>query len=107
MANIRELSDAGPDGTRLGQSSTDKVAFYGATPAVRPATSAAVVVSTAITGPSATAAATSTGTNWGYTTSTQADAIPVAINSLIARVASLVVTVNTLRTNLATLGIEG
>lgn len=38
MANIKELSDGGPDGTRLGQSSADKVGFYGTTPIARPAT---------------------------------------------------------------------
>jgi hypothetical protein len=37
MANIKQLSDAGPDGTLLGQSSTDKLGFYGlTTPIVRP-----------------------------------------------------------------------
>jgi hypothetical protein len=34
---VKQLSDGGPDGTTLGQSSTDKVAFYGTTPIVRPA----------------------------------------------------------------------
>ena len=34
---LKELSDGSPDGTRLGQSSTDKVSFFGATPVVRPA----------------------------------------------------------------------
>lgn len=38
MATIKELSDGGPDGTRLGQSSTDKVGFFGTAPVVRPAT---------------------------------------------------------------------
>lgn len=32
MANIKELSDGGPDGTRLGQSSTDLISFHGASP---------------------------------------------------------------------------
>lgn len=32
MADVTELSDLNPDGTRLGQSATDKVGFYGATP---------------------------------------------------------------------------
>jgi hypothetical protein len=37
MANIKQLSDAGPDGTLLGQSATDKIGFYGlATPIVKP-----------------------------------------------------------------------
>lgn len=30
-----QLSKANPDGTTLGQSATDKVGFYGATPVVR------------------------------------------------------------------------
>lgn len=32
---IRQLSDANPDGTVLGQSSTDKIGFYGATPVAK------------------------------------------------------------------------
>lgn len=32
---VLELSDKGPDGTRLGQSAADKVALYGATPIVQ------------------------------------------------------------------------
>ena len=37
MANIKQLSDGGPDGTLLGQSSTDKVGFFGlTTPIARP-----------------------------------------------------------------------
>jgi hypothetical protein len=35
MPNIKELSDKGPDGTRLGQSATDKIGFYGVTPIVQ------------------------------------------------------------------------
>ena len=51
MANIKQLSDGGPDGTLLGQSSTDKIGFYGlATPIARPATVAdATDATTAIT----------------------------------------------------------
>jgi hypothetical protein len=40
---LKELSDKGPDGTRLGQSSTDKLGFYGlATPIVRPSVATAI-----------------------------------------------------------------
>ena len=47
MASIDQLSKADPDGTSLGQSATDKVSFYGATPVVQRASSiqAASVVS--------------------------------------------------------------
>jgi len=47
---VKELSDGGPDGTRLGQDASDKVGFYGATPVVQPATIAdATDAATAIT----------------------------------------------------------
>ncbi len=51
MANIQQLSDGGPDGALFGQSSTDKIGFYGlATPIARPATVAdATDATTAIT----------------------------------------------------------
>jgi len=47
MAIGKQLSDANADGTALGQSATDKVSFYGATPVVQRAlaTQAASVVS--------------------------------------------------------------
>lgn len=32
MADIKQLSDGGPDGTLLGQSTTDKIGFHGKTP---------------------------------------------------------------------------
>ena len=32
----KQLSDGNPDGTTLGQSSTDKIGFFGATPVDRP-----------------------------------------------------------------------
>lgn len=40
---LKELSDGGADGVRLGQSSTDKIGFYGlATPIVRPSVATAI-----------------------------------------------------------------
>jgi hypothetical protein len=32
MANIKQLSDGGPDGSVFGQSAADKIAFYAGTP---------------------------------------------------------------------------
>lgn len=40
MASIDERSALNPDGTRLGQSATDKISFYGATPVVQRALAA-------------------------------------------------------------------
>jgi hypothetical protein len=47
MAIGKQLSDANPDGVALGQSATDKVSFYGATPVAQRTSSiqAASVVS--------------------------------------------------------------
>lgn len=45
---LKELSDGNPSGTRLGQSTTDKVAFFGTDPVVRP-TITAVATATATT----------------------------------------------------------
>lgn len=39
MASIDQVSKGDPDGTSLGQSATDKISFYGATPVVQRAAS--------------------------------------------------------------------
>lgn len=65
MATIKQLSDGGPDGTSLGQSSTDKISLYGATPVVRGS-----AVTTLATTPTATDIAT-------------------AVNSIISRLQSV------------------
>lgn len=62
---VKELSDKGPDGTRLGQSSSDLVGLYGATPVARGA-----AVTTLATTPTATDIAT-------------------AVNSIISRLQSV------------------
>jgi hypothetical protein len=77
---VRQLSDGDTDGTCLGQSSTDKLGFYGlVTPIVRPSVSAYTT----------TTAAVSTSTNWAYTTSTQADAINTQVVAITAALRNL------------------
>ena len=44
---LKQLSDGGPDGTRLGQSATDKVGFFGVTPAVQPTNAAQSAITAA------------------------------------------------------------
>ena len=39
MAIGKQLGDANPDGTAMGQSATDKISFYGVTPVVQRANS--------------------------------------------------------------------
>lgn len=45
---VTHLSDGNPDGTALGQNSSDLISFYGATPIARP-TSIAVITAGATT----------------------------------------------------------
>lgn len=103
---VKELSDAGPDGTRLGQSSTDEIGFYGATPVVRPTTPTAPV-STAITAVSVSPSVSVTATQWAYASSAQANAIITAVNDLILRSATNVAATITIKSNLDTLGLQG
>lgn len=71
---------ASDDGYVVGQSTSSKVGFYGATPiAQRSGASQAAVT---------TAAATST-TPFGYATSTQADAIVTLVNEIRATLVAL------------------
>lgn len=72
MATIKQLSDGGPDGLKVGQSATDKVGFYGTTPVVQQTSQAAVSTSVAI--------AISSG--YGFSTQAQADAIVTLVNAL-------------------------
>lgn len=74
MANIKQLSDGGPDGTKLGQSDTDLVGFYGVTAVVQPSSASQAAVTTA--------ASTAITLAFGYATSTQADGIVTLVNQL-------------------------
>ena len=70
---VQYLSNRGPDGACLGYNSSDLISFYGSTPCDQPATIESVT----------TTAATSTTNAFGYTTSTQADAVITAINAIL------------------------
>lgn len=68
---LKELSDKGPDGTRLGQSAADLIAFHGSTPCDQSA--AATSVSTPIV---------SIG-GYGFTSSTTLFTLTAAIDAII------------------------
>ncbi len=72
----RQLSDKRDDGTTLGQSSTDKIAFFGATPVVQPTT---------------IADATNTTTTTSTTTALTADldSLRSKFNSLLSKLETL------------------
>lgn len=88
---VRELSDKGPAGTRLGQATTDLVAFWGSTPVDQPSgTDQFAVTSTALT----------TITDIVTTAS-----MTGAINAAVARVNSLALFAYKLRADLVEIGI--
>lgn len=91
---VTHLTKNPSDGTNFGQSTTDKIGFYGlTTPIVQPSGSAQDAVATS----TITTAATST-TPYGYATTTQADAIP-------AQIVLLRTLVNKIRTDLVALNL--
>jgi len=64
------IGNGNDDGTDFGYAAASKIGFYGlTTPIVQPTTGAAVATT-----------ASTTATPYGYTTSTQADAIVTALN---------------------------
>lgn len=105
-STLKELSDKNPDGTRLGQDSTDLVAFYGGTPVVQPTSADQAEVTTAAIASVTTAAITSVTTTgsvavsgvYGYTTAAQADGIVTAINAILVRQALIETAVNSVIT---------
>lgn len=67
------------DGTILGQTSSSIIGFYGTVTNQRPSVVTALV----------TTASTSTSSAFGYTTSTQCEAVTTAVNSIITRLQAL------------------
>jgi hypothetical protein len=78
MAVTVQVSDGTPDGTQIGQSATDKIAFYAATPVVQPtaAAQAAITDSSGGTANPTTGVAALTGT---YNTTIIANALATII----------------------------
>lgn len=74
----KQLSDGNPTGTTLGQSTSDKIGFYGlATPIVQPSGFAAITTTVG-----SASYSTNATTVFGFQTVTQADAAISAINTL-------------------------
>jgi hypothetical protein len=99
---VEYIGGNAPDGASFGLSATELISFYGVTPVSQQSGSSAVGTTNAS---SVSVTASTTTTPYGYATSTQADAIPVAINLLVTRVGELITTVNAIRTSLRTNGL--
>jgi len=81
---VRQLSDGNSQGTVLGQSATDRIAFYGGTPVARGAV-AAITASTVL----ATSASAASASGYGFSSVAQMNAIITGINALIVDVAAI------------------
>jgi hypothetical protein len=79
---VRHLTNANPDGTTFGQSSSDLISFFNATPVAQRAGGAGAGVSCGTT-------AASTTTPWGFTTSTQANQLTALVVEMRATLVSL------------------
>jgi hypothetical protein len=77
---INYLGDNGPDGISIGACATEKVSFYGIAPVAQRAGAAQAAVTTT---------AAQTTTPYGYSTSTQADAIVTLVNEMRAALVAL------------------
>lgn len=88
LANDMTVADAGniilatSTGTKIGTATTQKLAFYNATPIVQRTSSAQAAIAT-------TAAISTTSAKWGYSTSTQANSIVTLANELRAALLAL------------------
>lgn len=86
--SVKYRTDGNVDGTSFGQSTSEKIAFYGATPVTQPSATAQSAV------------ATTTLATVASTTLTAADL--TAINALVTRCTALTTLVNQIRTDLVT-----
>lgn len=81
MANYQYVTNGNNDGAVIGRTSTEPLGFFGATPA----TKQTLTVTTVAT----TVAVSTTSAIWGFSTSTQANQIIVAVNQLLNLAANL------------------
>ena len=101
---VHKLSNQNPDGSELGESATDLIAFYGATPVAQPASASQdAVTATAVTAVNTTATITTAA--HGFTTGTFGDKVVKRVAQMQVDVAALVVLTNQMRAEMTTLGL--
>lgn len=88
----KQLSDGGADGTVLGQSATDLIAFYGATPVDQPAALTAQLTTITHTAPGTPDYAVqnlTVTTPYGFVTADEGNTVLSVVANLQARVAQV------------------
>ncbi len=81
-ATIRDVFADGLVGATMGETTADKVSFYGVTPITQRTSASQAAVAT-------TAAVSTTSNIWGFSTSTQANAIVTLVNELRAALVAI------------------
>jgi len=109
-AAVKQLSDGNSQGTCLGQSATDLISFYGATPVARLAGGLAVSTLTMSTVLATATAPASGGISmttfgWVYTSAAQANAVITGVNQCITDVTALWGVVRQLRGHAVSTGL--
>ena len=92
MAQYNYVSDGRPDGTMIGNSSTDLVGFYGTTPVDQPAALTAQVTTITHTAPGTPDYAIqnlTTSTPYGFVTADEGNTVLKVIANLQARLAEV------------------
>lgn len=69
------------DGTLIGGASTDKLGFFGKTPAARQSLTVTTIATTV--------SISTTSAKWGFSTSTQANQLIVAVDEILSLLATL------------------
>ncbi len=92
MADYQHLEDGNNDGTLLGGATTDKIGFYGTTPAAKTAVSATAVTAIGTT----TISQVATSGKWAFASSTAAAALVTRVDQLQVDVEALITQLNTL-----------
>ena len=98
---VNELTDNDVDGSRVGQVSTEKLAFWGATPIVQPSGASQAVVAA----PTAYSAHASGATAVTSNAATDLDTTAAALATLVTEVTSLRTLVDAMRTAMVNAGI--
>ena len=103
-AAVRQLSDLNSQGTVLGRSATDLVAFYGATPVARNTTSSGVMVTTFGAAIPANTAISTAGVQGASTAAIMTSTL-AAVAALQVDMAELQTLLNNIRTTLVDNGL--
>lgn len=78
---VEYIGKNAPDGMCVGLTSSEKLAFYGSTPVARQSLTVTTVATTV--------SISTTSAKWGFSTSTQANQIIVAVKELLELVATV------------------